>query len=44
LVNNSVLYFKLLDLIHVCWLSELPPSSDDLVIQLLDPVTETELW
>ncbi|XP_033735411.1 LOW QUALITY PROTEIN: uncharacterized protein LOC117323959 [Pecten maximus] len=35
--------FQLLEVIHKCWLSEIPPSSSDLVTQLLDPVTETEL-
>ncbi|XP_060069056.1 uncharacterized protein LOC132549152 [Ylistrum balloti] len=35
--------FQLLEVIHKCWLNELPPSSSDLVTQLLDPVTETEL-
>ncbi|OWF45670.1 uncharacterized protein LOC110456731 [Mizuhopecten yessoensis] len=35
--------FQLLEVIDKCWLSELPPSSSDLVTQLLDPVAETEL-
>ncbi|KAL4237530.1 hypothetical protein ACF0H5_002244 [Mactra antiquata] len=33
----------LLDIIHKCWLQDMPPSSGDLVEQLTDPVTETEL-
>ncbi|XP_069118501.1 uncharacterized protein [Argopecten irradians] len=35
--------FQLLEVIHKCWLNEIPPSSSDLVTQLLDPVAETEL-
>ncbi|XP_052058306.1 uncharacterized protein LOC127698722 isoform X2 [Mytilus californianus] len=34
---------QLLEIIHSCWLNELPPTSFDLVLQLTDPVTETEL-
>ncbi|XP_045175037.2 uncharacterized protein LOC123536166 isoform X2 [Mercenaria mercenaria] len=34
---------QLLDVIHKCWLQDMPPSSGDLVEQLTDPVTETEL-
>ncbi|WAR19649.1 hypothetical protein MAR_001487 [Mya arenaria] len=34
---------QLLDVIQKCWLMDVPPSSGDLVEQLTDPVTETEL-
>ncbi|KAH3856922.1 uncharacterized protein LOC127871308 [Dreissena polymorpha] len=34
---------QLLDVIERCWLMDIPPSSGDLVEQLTDPVTETEL-
>lgn len=34
---------QLLDIIRKCWLQEMPPTSGDLVEQLTDPVTETEL-
>ncbi|XP_060564613.1 uncharacterized protein LOC132723836 isoform X2 [Ruditapes philippinarum] len=34
---------QLLDVIHTCWLQDMPPTSGDLVEQLTDPVTETEL-
>ncbi|CAG2243691.1 unnamed protein product [Mytilus edulis] len=32
---------QLLEIIHSCWLNDLPPTSFDLVLQLTDPVTET---
>ena len=35
--------FQLLDIVNKCWLNETPPTSFDLVMQLMDPVTETEL-
>ncbi|KAK3578494.1 hypothetical protein CHS0354_007746 [Potamilus streckersoni] len=34
---------QLLDVIHTCWLSEMPPPTGDLVEELTDPVTETEV-
>lgn len=34
---------QLLDIVNKCWLSETPPTSFDLVMQLMDPVKETEL-
>ncbi|KAK3093279.1 hypothetical protein FSP39_013605 [Pinctada imbricata] len=34
---------QIVDIAKKCWLSENPPTSFDLVMQLMDPVTETEL-
>lgn len=34
---------QLLDIIRKCWLHDMPPTSGDLVEQLTDPVTETEV-
>ncbi|KAL3874550.1 hypothetical protein ACJMK2_037541, partial [Sinanodonta woodiana] len=34
---------QLMDVIHTCWLSEMPPPTGDLVEELTDPVTETEV-
>lgn len=34
---------QLLEVIRKCWLQDMPPTSGDIVEQLTDPVTETEL-
>ncbi|KAL5009070.1 hypothetical protein ScPMuIL_014651 [Solemya velum] len=34
---------QILAMVETCWLNDLPPRSSDLVEQLMDPVTETEL-
>ncbi|XP_061173163.1 uncharacterized protein LOC133182364 [Saccostrea echinata] len=34
---------QILDIVNKCWLNETPPTSFDLVMQLMDPVKETEL-
>lgn len=42
-INQYFSFLQLIEIITKCWLNDLPPSSSELVLQLTDPVTETEL-